>query len=189
MNLPNFITALRILLAPVSVLFLFLDVPHQELIAAGIFILAGLTDGLDGYAARIRKEITAFGKSFDPLADKILVISALLSLAKLGQVAVWAVLVIILREVMVTILRWWAGKKGLSVAASALGKAKTFFQIVAIPALMLKLEFGGFKLGDFLLYFAVGFTIISGLHYLYLWREALYRKKDTQQEGNLKQVS
>lgn len=188
MNLPNFLTALRILLAPVSVLFLFLDVPHKALIAAGIFILAGLTDGLDGYAARIRKEITAFGKSFDPLADKILVISALISLANLRQVAVWAVLVIILREVLVTVLRWWAGRKGLSVEASVLGKAKTFFQILAIPALMLK-QYLGKDVGTILLYFAVGFTVISGLHYIYLWRAALYRKKNSQQEGNLKQVS
>lgn len=192
MNLANFFTALRIVLAPVSVLFLFWNVPHQEIIAAGIFILAGITDGLDGYAARMRKEITAFGKSFDPLADKILVISALLSLAQLHQVAVWAVAVIIVREVLVTILRRSASKRGLSVGASGFGKAKTFFQITAIPALILKLPIyiGPLSIGSLLLYIAVAFTIISGIHYCYLWREAFYRKKSPKKEENcLKQVS
>lgn len=192
MNLANLLTALRILLAPVSVLFLFWNVPHQEIIAAGIFILAGLTDGLDGYAARIRKEITAFGKSFDPLADKILVISALLSLAQLHQVEIWAVAIIIIREVLVTILRWVASKRGLSVGASGFGKAKTCFQIMAIPALILKipLYIGRVSLGSLLLYIAVAFTVISGFHYCYLWREALYRKKSSKKEENcLKQVS
>jgi CDP-diacylglycerol--glycerol-3-phosphate 3-phosphatidyltransferase len=191
LNLANFLTALRIFLAPVSVLFLFWNVPHQELIAAGIFILAGLTDGLDGYAARLRKEITAFGKSFDPLADKILVISALISLAQLGQVEVWAVTVIIIREVLVTILRRVASKHGLSVGASGFGKVKTFFQITAIPALILKLPIyiGPISLGNLLLYIAVAFTVISGFHYCYLWREALYQKKDTKkEETRLKQV-
>ena len=172
MNLANFLTALRIILAPVSVGFLFWNIPHQELFAAGVFIIAGLTDGLDGYAARVRREITAFGKSFDPLADKILVISALLSLAKLGQVAVWAVLTIIVREVAVTILRWWATKFGLSVAASPLGKEKTFTQIVAIPGLILRLPFA-----QWLLYLAVFFTVISGIHYGYLWGGAILRKR------------
>ncbi|HHZ19023.1 MAG TPA: CDP-diacylglycerol--glycerol-3-phosphate 3-phosphatidyltransferase [Firmicutes bacterium] len=171
MNLPNFLTALRIILAPVSVMFLFLDIPHTELYAAGIFILAGLTDGLDGYAARIRREITAFGKSFDPLADKILVLFALLSLMKLGLVAWWVVAIIILREVFVTILRWFAGRAGLSVGASSLGKIKTFTQILAIPALILKLP-----IANILLYIAVFFTILSGAQYAILWGGALSRK-------------
>lgn len=178
MNLPNFLTALRIILAPVSVMFLFLDIPHQELYAAGIFILAGLTDGLDGYAARIRKETTAFGKSFDPLADKILVIFALLSLAKLGQVMWWAVAVIILREVFVTVLRWFAGRAGLSVGASSLGKIKTFTQIVAIPGLILKLPFA-----DFILYVAVFFTVLSGVQYAFLWGGALSRKASEKKQS------
>lgn len=172
MSLANFFTTLRIILAPVSVAFLFLNVPHKEIIAAGIFIVAGLTDGLDGYAARMRKEITSFGKSFDPLADKILVISALLSLAQLGQVPAWAVWVIIIREVFVTVLRRWASKFGLSVAASALGKAKTFTQIVAVPALILRL---GFSI--YLLYIAVFITVLSGLHYAFLWGGAIIQKK------------
>lgn len=184
MNLANLLTTLRIILAPVSVAFLFLNVPHKELIAAGIFIVAGLTDGLDGYAARMRKEITTFGKSFDPLADKILVIAALLSLAQLGRVPFWAVGVIVLREVFVTILRWWAGRFGLSVAASGLGKAKTFSQIVAVPALILRLGFA-----NLLLYIALFFTILSGVHYAFLWGGAICRKKRLPVEGEtLKKV-
>lgn len=180
MSLANLLTTLRIVLAPVSVAFLFLNVPYKELIAASIFIIAGLTDGLDGYVARVRKEITSFGKSFDPLADKILVISALLSLAQLGRVPFWAVAIIILREVFVTVLRRWARKFGLSVAASSWGKIKTFTQIVAVPALILRLNFA-----IHLLYISVFFTILSGIHYAFLWGGAIIRKRRQTEKESL----
>lgn len=170
-NLANWITALRIILAMVCVGILIWDIPNKDLLAATIFIIAGLTDGLDGYLARIRKEITAFGKSFDPFADKVLIILTLLVLANLKRVPWIAVWIIIGREGIITILRYFAGKKGLSVAASSWGKLKTFFQIIAIALIMLD-RFLPFSYGIWVLWFAVLLTVWSGLDYLWLWRTA-----------------
>jgi len=167
MNLANWITASRILLAPVCVGILFWDIPGKDLLAAAIFILAGLTDGLDGYTARIRKEITTFGKAFDPFADKVLIILTLVVLANLKRVPWTAVWVIIFREVLITVLRYFAGKKGLVISASPWGKTKTFAQITAIAVIMLKIPFG-----MQLLWVAVVLTVCSGIDYLWRWRGA-----------------
>lgn len=167
MSLANWITASRIILAPVCVGILFWDIPGRDMLAAIIFILAGLTDGLDGYAARARKEITPFGKSFDPFADKVLIILTLVVLANLNRVPWLAVWIIVLREVMITVLRHHAGKKGLAIAASPWGKLKTFTQIVAIALIMLKIPFS-----LWFLWLAVLLTICSGLDYLWRWRGA-----------------
>lgn len=170
MNLANGLTALRILLAPISVLFLFWDVPHQDAIAAGFFILAGLTDGLDGWAARIRKQTTQFGKSFDPFADKVLISTALICLAKLGRVHWWMVWVILGREVLVTVLRQLAGKRGQPTGASWLGKAKTLSQIVAVAATILWPTPAGP-----LLWVALILSVVSGVDYLVRWRGVFSR--------------
>lgn len=175
MNLANWITASRIILAPVCVGILFWNIPGRDLLAAAIFIIAGLTDGLDGYAARIRKEITAFGKSFDPLADKILIILTISVLANLHRVPWLAVWIIIARELIITILRHFAGKKGLTVAASPWGKIKTFCQIVAVALIMVDkyLPFNPyFSLSLTVLWIAVGLTVWSGIDYLWRWRSA-----------------
>lgn len=178
MSLANWITLLRIILAPLCVGILFLDIPNRDLIAAIIFIVAGLTDGLDGYAARSRKEITTFGKSFDPLADKVLIIITIFVLAVLNRVPWLAVWIIIGREILITVLRFFAGKKGLSIAASFWGKLKTFFQILAIAVIMVEkiwpVPFTYFS-GE-LLWFAVALTIWSGVDYLWHWRNAFNRK-------------
>ena len=171
MNLANLITALRIILALICVGILFWNVPGRDLLAATIFILAGLTDGLDGYTARIRKEVTNFGKSFDPLADKILIILTLTVLANMGRVPWVACWIIIAREVLITILRYFAGRKGLAVAASPWGKLKTFTQIMAIALIMLDPVLG-VPIGIWVLWPAVGLTIWSALDYLWLWRSA-----------------
>lgn len=171
MNLSNWITALRILLALVCVGILFWDIPNKDLLAAIIFIIAGLTDGLDGHIARTRKEITSFGKSFDPFADKVLIILTIVVLANLNRVPWLAVWIIVGREVLITILRYFAGKKGLSVAASPWGKMKTFFQIIAISLIMLD-QYFSFPLGIWVLWLAVLLTVWSGIDYLWLWRAA-----------------
>ena len=178
MSLANWITALRIILAPVCVGILFWNIPGRDFLAALIFIIAGLTDGLDGYAARMRKEITAFGKSFDPFADKVLIILTLVVLANLSRVPWPAVWIIILREVMITILRHFAGKKGLAIAASPWGKIKTFTQIVAVALIML--NFKPFSI--WFLWLAVLLTIWSGIDYLWRWRSAFthYKPEDAQ---------
>lgn len=175
MSLANWITALRIVLAPICVSFLFWDIPGRDLLATIIFIVAGLTDGLDGYAARMRKEITTFGKSFDPFADKVLIILTLVVLAQLNRVNWWAVGIIISRELLITIFRYFAGKKGLAIAASPWGKLKTFFQIIAIASIMANQKW---PFVDALLWIAVALTIWSGLDYLWRWRAAFTTKSD-----------
>jgi CDP-diacylglycerol--glycerol-3-phosphate 3-phosphatidyltransferase len=145
---------------------------HKEIYAAAIFIIAALTDGLDGYVARRRKESSSFGKSFDPIADKILIGGALYSLFILGQVSWWVVTVILVREVLITILRAQASKKGLSVAAGIWGKIKTFTQIVAITMIILAVP--GAKI---VLHAAVFFTVFSAVDYLYKWNAVFFPKK------------
>lgn len=173
MKVADYLTLLRIILTPVCIFFLFLPMEHKEVYAAAVFILAALTDGLDGYVARARKETTSFGKSFDPLADKILIGSALYSLYMLGKVSWWVVTVILAREVLITILRSLAKKRGLSVAAGIWGKIKTCTQIVAIIMIILSLPGAGI-----ILYLAVFFTVFSGVDYLFKWRSALFPKRN-----------
>jgi len=172
MTLSNSLTLLRIILTPVCVGLLFLPIPHKELYAAGVFILAAITDGLDGYVARVRNETSTFGKAFDPLADKILIGAALFSLYKLGRVSLWIVLVILGREALITLLRSAARKKGLAIAASIWGKIKTVTQISAIIALILSLP--GAML---LLYVAVIFTVFSAVDYFFKWKQVFSGKK------------
>lgn len=170
MNLANSLTALRIILTPISVLFLFWNVPHQGLIAAGFFVLAGLTDGLDGWAARVRKQTTQFGKSFDPFADKVLVSAALISLANLGRVPWWMVWVILGREIMVTVLRQLAGKRGEPTGASWLGKAKTGSQLFAVTGIILIP-----RLAVPLLWVPLVLSVVSGFDYILRWRSVFRR--------------
>mgnify|MGYP001176595256 FL=1 len=169
MTLSNSLTLLRIILTPVCVVFLFLPIPHKEYYAAGVFILAAITDGLDGYVARARKETSAFGKSFDPLADKILISAALLSLYKIGKVALWIILVILGRELLITLLRFIAQKKGLAIAASIWGKIKTVTQIFAIIGLIL-----GIPGTRIMLWAAVFFTVFSALDYVFKWKRVFF---------------
>ena len=172
MNLANFFTWLRIILTPVTVGFLFLSIPSKQYFAAGVFILACLTDGLDGYFARIRREVTAFGKFLDPLADKILIGAALISLWRLQKVSGWVVFLILGREVFITILRIFAARRGISVAASIWGKVKTVTQIPAVVWLILDWPGATFLLGV-----AVFFTLYSALDYVSKWRRLLAGEK------------
>jgi CDP-diacylglycerol--glycerol-3-phosphate 3-phosphatidyltransferase len=176
MTLANWITTSRIILAPVCVGILFWDIPGRDLLAAVIFIIAGITDGLDGYAARVLKETSSFGKSFDPFADKVLIILTLVVLANLNRVSWIAVWIIILREVLITILRHFAGKEGFVVAASPWGKLKTFSQIVAISLVMLE-RIWSIPFSQWVLWLAVALTVISGLDYVWRWRGVFGRPK------------
>jgi CDP-diacylglycerol---glycerol-3-phosphate 3-phosphatidyltransferase len=178
MNLANLITTLRIVLALVCVGILFWDIPGRDTLAAVIFIIAGLTDGLDGYAARIRKEVTPFGKWFDPFADKVLIIMTLVVLAHLNRGVPWpAVWIISSREVLITVLRYFAGKKGLTIAASPWGKLKTFSQIIAISLIMLANPWHIVALSGWVLWLAVLLTIWSGIDYLWRWRSVFASTK------------
>jgi CDP-diacylglycerol--glycerol-3-phosphate 3-phosphatidyltransferase len=165
LNIPNVLTVLRILAVPVLVVALLGETPDGDVIAAVVFALAALTDGLDGYIARRRQEITTFGKLMDPLADKLLVVAALVSLVSLGRLAAWVAMVIITREVAVTGLRTLAAERGVVIAASWLGKLKTALQVAAIFALIIWESSPGWV--DALVYVAVAATVISGADYFF----------------------
>lgn len=147
MNLANKLTLGRIFLVPVFLVFIAVkDIPYGSFIATFIFILASLTDKLDGYIARSRNQITNFGKFMDPLADKLLVTAALISLVELQIVPAWAAVVIIAREFAVSGLRSIAAAQGRVIAASWWGKIKTVIQIIAIILLLLKVNIHDAKL-------------------------------------------
>ncbi len=184
MNLPNKLTVLRMILVPFFVLAILWPFPHHFLAALVLFGVASYTDHLDGMLARKNNQITDFGKFMDPLADKILVISALVCFVSLGLCDVWLVLLIIAREFMVTSIRLVAAGKGTVIAANNWGKIKTVSQIVAICVILLLQyigELGSLGLVDFLsediavLFWCIGevflaiatfFAVLSGLVYL-----------------------
>ena len=142
MNLPNKLTLLRVILVPFFVFFMLTDiVPFSPAIALVIFIAASITDALDGHIARSRNLVTTFGKFLDPLADKVLVISALICLNSIGVIGAVPVIIIVAREFMVSGLRLVTANEGVVVAAGIWGKLKTAFTMVAEVAIMLGLCF------------------------------------------------
>jgi CDP-diacylglycerol--glycerol-3-phosphate 3-phosphatidyltransferase len=175
LNLPNVLTLLRILAVPVIVVALLGETPNGDALAAGVFALAALTDGLDGYIARRRRDVTTFGKLMDPLADKVLIIAALVSLVSLGRLAAWVAMVIIARELAVTGLRAVAAEQGVVIAASWLGKLKTALQIAAVFALIIWNP-SPFAV-DVLVYAAVGATVISGADYFFGLRRRIAEER------------
>jgi CDP-diacylglycerol--glycerol-3-phosphate 3-phosphatidyltransferase len=164
LNLPNFLTMVRILLVPVLVVALLDETPNGDTIAAIVFAIAALTDGLDGYIARSRESVTTFGKVMDPIADKLLIAAALISLVSLDRVAAWVAMVIIAREFAVSGLRIAAGQQGVVIPASMLGKAKTILQVAMVMALI-AVDDSGVAWVQALVYVAVGMTIVSGADY------------------------
>jgi CDP-diacylglycerol--glycerol-3-phosphate 3-phosphatidyltransferase len=171
LNLPNFLTLLRILAVPVVVVALLGETPNGDALAAGVFALAALTDGLDGYFARSRDSITTFGKLMDPLADKLLITGALVSLVSLNRLAAWVAMVIIAREIAVTILRTIAAERGIVIAASWMGKVKTVLQIAAVIALIAIDPSPTWV--DILVYVALAVTVISGVDYFFGLRKRI----------------
>ena len=176
-NVPNTLSLVRVFLAPLVLLFLtiritapvkFLDnfnlieTPSWgDVLAGAVFIIAAITDSLDGYIARKHRLVTTLGKFIDPLADKVLVIAAMIALVDLHRVPAWIVLVIITREFVVTGLRLVAAAEGVVIAASKGGKIKTVFQIIALSMLILQVP-GGM----FVMWIAMILTVWSGMEYL-----------------------
>ncbi|MDR3594202.1 CDP-diacylglycerol--glycerol-3-phosphate 3-phosphatidyltransferase [Clostridium sp.] len=191
MNLANKLTLIRIFLVPIFLIFMAKGIPYGSFIATFIFILASLTDKLDGYIARSRNQITNFGKFMDPLADKLLVTAALISLVELQVVPSWAAVVIIAREFAVSGLRSIAAAQGRVIAASRWGKIKTVIQIIAIILYLLKVNIKDarmwkiFVIHDYyvkvffdyvpktMLMIAVVVTLISGYDYFKKNKEAV----------------
>ncbi|MEA2472959.1 MAG: CDP-diacylglycerol---glycerol-3-phosphate 3-phosphatidyltransferase [Thermoleophilaceae bacterium] len=177
LNVPNTLTLFRILLVPVLVVALLDATPKAQWLAAFVFALAAFTDGLDGYLARARRSETTFGKVMDPIADKLLVAAALISLVSLDRLAAWVAMVIIAREFAVSGLRIAAGAQGVVIPASKLGKLKTFTQIVAILALIAAHDTADWWVQG-LLYLAVGITLASGADYFLNFRRRIEDTRD-----------
>lgn len=176
MNLANKITIFRVFLVPVFMLALYSNLSYSNYLATGIFIFASLTDTLDGYIARSRNMVTNFGKFVDPLADKVLVSAALISLVELGTVPAWIVVIIIAREFTITGFRVIAASEGITIAASPIAKVKTITQLVAIIALLLDnfpFSIINFPFANIMLYICLFFTIVSGVDYIYKNKSAL----------------
>lgn len=174
MNLPNSLTLARIFLVPLLVVVLLTKFEgrlifgvRKELLGAAIFALASLTDWLDGYLARRRHQVTALGKLMDPVADKLLITAALVSLVQMDLAPAWMVAIILGREFAVTALRSVAYARGVDIAASPLGKFKMASQVVAILLLIPGRDHlqGFFVLGQIALWVVVGAAVVSAVDY------------------------
>jgi CDP-diacylglycerol--glycerol-3-phosphate 3-phosphatidyltransferase len=179
LNLPNILTMVRIATIPIICLLLLSPERRPCLWAAALFAAASFTDWLDGYLARRMEIVTVFGKFLDPIADKLIVMAALIMILPYDRVPAWMVLVILGREIIITGLRGIASTEGIVIAASRLGKFKTIFQLVAIIGLLLHYDYRWFfavdhpllivnmhNVGMFYLWIATVITIWSGVDYL-----------------------
>lgn len=166
MNLPNKLTLLRVIMIPIFIIFMLGEIKNGQTTAAVIFIIASATDWLDGYIARRDNLVTTFGKFMDPLADKLLVCSALICLVEIGSIPSWIVIVIIAREFAVTGLRTLAASDNIVIAASWWGKIKTVTQMIAIIVALFNMNFS-----IYLMYIATFFTILSGVDYFVINRK------------------
>ena len=180
MNLPNKLTTFRVILIPFFVFFML--APNMtginHYIAAAIFIVASLTDLLDGKIARKYNLVTNFGKFMDPLADKLLVCSAMICLIQTGQLAAWIVVIIIAREFIISGFRLIASDNGVVIAASYWGKFKTTFQMLMVVVLILNIQMSFFQiLGVILTYVALILTVVSLIDYI-------VKNKDVLKEQN-----
>lgn len=168
MNIPNSITIFRIILIPIIVVLMLTNIPYGGSLAAAIFLFAALTDSLDGYLARRWKQTTKLGAILDPVADKLLITAALISLVELGKLSGWIAIVIIGREFAVTGLRVVKAEEGVIIPASKMGKLKTISQVTAVMVIMLEQLFyplAQLQLGQWIMYLAVIITLASGIEY------------------------
>ena len=168
MNLPNKLTILRVIMIPFFVIALMLEGGANQTyrcIAAAIFIIASLTDMLDGKIARKYNLVTNFGKFMDPLADKLLVCSALICMIELGQLPAWMVLIIIAREFIISGFRLVASDNGVVIAASYWGKWKTTFQMISVVLLVLNIEALS-MITNATVWIALALTVISLVDYI-----------------------
>ena len=171
LNLPNVLTLLRILLVPVLVAALVQEGGGGDTLAAAVFVLASITDALDGWIARRQKSVSTFGKLMDPLADKLLVTAALVSLVSLDRVSAWVAMVIIAREFAVTGLRQLAMEHGEVIPASVWGKIKTVAQVAMVLVLILVEDSPAWV--DGLVWVTVAITVVSGADYFFGFRNLI----------------
>ena len=181
MNLPNKLTLLRVCLIPFFVVFAKMGGFGMQLAAAAVYILACVTDALDGHIARSRGLVTNFGKFMDPIADKLLVMSAMIVLTAQGRMPDWVCILMLGREFLVSGFRLVAVENGVVIAAGPLGKVKTVFQMLSTLALMLLvpvegdalLGSSGILFANILLYVALALTVLSGADYIIRNRDCI----------------
>jgi CDP-diacylglycerol--glycerol-3-phosphate 3-phosphatidyltransferase len=167
LNVPNVLTVIRILLVPVLVVALLEKTGGGDLLAAIVFVVASVTDAIDGYLARSRNWVTNFGKLMDPIADKLLIVAALIALVALGRLDAWVAMVVIAREFAVTVLRVAVGtQQGVVIAAGWFGKLKTALQVAMVLVLIIA---GHDRPGWVyaLVYVTVAVTLLSGADYFF----------------------
>jgi CDP-diacylglycerol--glycerol-3-phosphate 3-phosphatidyltransferase len=180
LNFPNRITLFRISIIPVLFFLLLSPGETGSLIIATLFVIAALTDLLDGYLARKYEIVTVMGKFLDPIADKLIVNTAMILMIPIGRISAWIVAVIIIRDFVVDGIRAIASTEGIVIQASNLGKQKTLCQIFAVTALMIHYPFFGadaHAIGTVILYLALVLSVYSGIDYFIKFYEEIVKKK------------
>jgi CDP-diacylglycerol---glycerol-3-phosphate 3-phosphatidyltransferase len=177
-NLPNTISLFRVAMVPVFMVFLLADVPGRYIVGLVVFVVAALSDWFDGYIARKRGETSVLGAFLDPLADKLLVTAALVSLVQLGELSAWAAMVVIARELAVTGLRMVAAARNVVISASGWGKIKTASQMAVIVALIVEVWLSdqwmlwGHRVRWYLVIVMLIITVVSGvLYFVHAFRQ------------------
>jgi CDP-diacylglycerol--glycerol-3-phosphate 3-phosphatidyltransferase len=179
LNVPNTITLLRVTIIPVLFFLLLSPGQTESLVIATFFVLAALTDLLDGYLARKYEIVTVMGKYLDPIADKLIINTAMILMIPIGRISAWIVAVIIIRDFVVEGIRTIASSEGIVMQASKLGKQKTMCQIFALSALMIHYPFLGadaHAIGTVILYLALVLSVYSGFDYFMKFYREIVRK-------------
>ena len=180
LNIANQLTILRVILIPFMIVFYMTGLfpaPWNRIAALAVFAIASYTDHLDGHLARSRNLVTDFGKFMDPLADKLLVASALICFVETGEMAAWVVIIIIAREFIISGFRLVAATKGVVIAAAMLGKIKTVVQMIMVMVIMLGLDYTWYKvIVQILIYASMILSIASVVEYIYKNRQVLYNE-------------
>ena len=178
-NLPNALTALRIFLVPILVVVLLtkdLFGRDQDFLGLGIFLIAAVTDWLDGWVARRWRQITTLGTLLDPVADKLLTSAAFISLVEMGFAPAWMVVIIVGREFAVSGLRTVASSRGVTIGASVWGKYKTGLQVIAISLLIITRRLGEFRrTGEVILWLVMALALLSAADYFYRFSRVALR--------------
>ncbi|MGH9355758.1 MAG: CDP-diacylglycerol--glycerol-3-phosphate 3-phosphatidyltransferase, partial [Terriglobia bacterium] len=184
MSLPNWLTLLRIFFVPLLVALLLTTAPNMDLWAVGVFLAAAVTDLLDGYLARKNSQVTRLGILLDPIADKLLVSAAFISLVALHLIAAWLVVIIVGRELAVSGLRAVAGTEGVVIPASDLGKTKMVVETAAIAVVALDPRFPSFVVpGEVLVWLVVWFALASAAQYFWSFWRGLDAREDRRDEA------
>lgn len=176
MNIANKITISRILMVPLFMVLLVGSLPYGRVLALGVFVIASATDWLDGYLARKYQLITKFGQFMDPLADKLLVMAALIGFVETGDLPAWIPVLILTRELLISIFRAVAAAEGIVIAASKWGKYKTVSQMIMIILMLMNnypFSQWGIPMDWIFVWLAVALTLISGWDYIYMNRAVL----------------